>query len=66
MSRPPSCPRCSSTEIYRSHRMMFEHLLIGFRAFRCNSCKGRFRVFDVRKMLRRPASASSTFSTFGG
>jgi hypothetical protein len=66
MARPQSCPRCSSIEIYRSHRGIVEHLLIGCRAFRCASCKGRFRVFNVRNVLRRQSSTFSAFSTFVG
>lgn len=64
MPRAQTCPRCNSIEIFRSHRGLLEHLLPGCRAFRCAGCKRRFRVFHVRKVLKRPSSAFSAFSMF--
>ena len=39
------CPRCGSGDVSRSHRKRLEHLLVGIKPYRCNSCQRRFFIF---------------------
>ncbi len=57
MSRLPECPRCNSTDTARSHRRPMEHLLLGFRFFRCNQCERRFHHFLLRNIWETSASS---------
>jgi transposase-like protein len=39
------CPRCKSSDTARSHRRLYERLIPGLAAFRCDECKLRFLIF---------------------
>ncbi len=56
MNRLPDCPHCQSKDTSRSHRRHIEHLLLGFRFFRCNHCERRFHHFLLRNLWETSAS----------
>jgi transcriptional regulator NrdR family protein len=56
MSPFPECPQCQSIDTSRSHRKPLEHLLLGFRFYRCNHCNCRFRTFLISDIWQRASS----------
>jgi DNA-directed RNA polymerase subunit RPC12/RpoP len=41
------CPRCTSTEIARSHRRAWERLFFFLKPYRCTDCDHRYFVLNV-------------------
>lgn len=44
MLSEPGCPRCKSTDIHRTKRNWWDHLLRRERVYRCDGCRRRFTL----------------------
>ena len=53
------CPRCGSDGVIRSKRRTLEHLLVGFKPYRCNACQRRFFFFFTPKQTARHSAHGS-------
>jgi transcriptional regulator NrdR family protein len=52
MARSHNCPFCGRTDTFRVPRKPKEYLLLGYRAFSCGDCKGRYLMFEAAKLLQ--------------
>jgi predicted Zn-ribbon and HTH transcriptional regulator len=47
VSQGHRCPRCTSTEIARSRRRVWERLLFFLKPYRCTICDHRYFVLNI-------------------